>query len=66
LIVIPALTPLAQGFWFVHAWRVIDTMPWPGPHYLLQGLWVGAALVVLATGLELLLGSVIPRRVLSP
>jgi len=61
-----ALTPLAQSFWFVWAWRVIDAMPWPGPRYLLQGLWMTAALVVLAAGLELLAGPVIPRRALGP
>src|SRR5919198_4696949 len=66
LVVILALTPLAQSFWFVWAWRVIDAMPWPGPRYLLQGLWMAAALVVVAAGLELLVGPVIPRRALGP
>jgi predicted MPP superfamily phosphohydrolase len=61
-----ALTPLAQYFWFVWAWRLIDAVAWPGPRYALQGLWGVAALVVLATGLELLMGPVIPRRVLGP
>jgi predicted MPP superfamily phosphohydrolase len=61
-----ALTPLAQAFWFVQAWRVIDAVAWPGPRYVLQGLWVGAALVVLAAGLELLVGPVITRRVFGP
>ena len=66
LVVILALTPLAQSFWFAWAWRVIDAMPWPGPRYLLQGLWMAAALVVVAAGLELLVGPVIPRRALGP
>jgi uncharacterized protein len=66
LMVILALTPLAQYFWFVWAWRVIEAMAWPGPRAMLQGLWVVAALVVLAAGLELLVGPVIPRRVIGP
>jgi predicted MPP superfamily phosphohydrolase len=64
--VILALTPLAQCFWFVQAWRVIDAVAWPAPRALLQGLWIVAALVVLAAGLELLGLGVIPRRVLGP
>jgi hypothetical protein len=48
LIVILALTPLVQSFWFGRAWRVIDAVAWPGPRTLLQGLWIVAALVVLA------------------
>jgi uncharacterized protein len=66
LMVILALTPLAQCFWFVQAWRVIDAVAWPAPRALLQGLWIVAALVVLAAGLELLGLGVIPRRVLGP
>jgi uncharacterized protein len=66
LMVILALTPLAQYFWFVRAWRVIDAMAWPGPRYLLQSLWMAALLVVLAAGLDLMGGHVIPRRGLGP
>ena len=65
LMVILALTPLAQSFWFVWAWRVIDAVAWPGPRALLQGLWVVSGLIVLATGIELLVGPVIPHRVLG-
>ena len=50
LLVILALTPLTQGFWFARAWQVIDAVVWPGPRALLQGLWIVAALVVLAAG----------------
>jgi predicted MPP superfamily phosphohydrolase len=64
--VILALTPLAQTFWFVRAWRVIDAVAWPGPRALLQGLWTVAVLVVLATALDMLGGRVLPRRVLGP
>jgi predicted MPP superfamily phosphohydrolase len=66
LMVILALTPLAQYFWFVQAWRVIDAMAWPGPRYLLQSLWLAAVLVVLAAVLDLLGAHVIPRRGLGP
>jgi len=66
LMVILALTPLAQSFWFVRAWWVIDAMPWAGPRSLLQGLWIAAALVVLAAALDLLGVRVIPPRALGP
>jgi hypothetical protein len=66
LMIILALTPLAQSFWFVRAWRVIDAMPWPGPRSLVQGLRVAAVLVVLAAALELLAGRAIPRRAFGP
>ncbi len=61
-----ALTPLAHYFWFVQAWRLVNAVPSPGPRALLQGLWVAAALVVLAAGLDLLGVRVIPRRALGP
>ena len=66
LMVILALTPLAQPFWFLQAWHVIDTVPWSVLRAPLQGLWVTAALVVLAAALDLLLGQLILRRVLGP
>src|SRR5215470_8586997 len=66
LMAILALTPLAQSFWFLQAWRVIDAVPWPVPRSLLQGLWVAAALIVLAAALDLLLGQLILRRVFGP
>ena len=66
LMVILALTPLAQPFWFIQAWRVLDAVTWPVAHSLLQGLWVAAALIVLAAALDLLLGQLILRRVFSP
>lgn len=66
VMVILALTPLARAFWCVWACCMIDAVGWPGPRVLLQGLWVVAALVVLAAGLDLLGVRVIPRRVLGP
>jgi len=64
--VILALTPLAQDFWFVRAWRVIDAVAWPAPRAVLQGLWVAAALVVLAAALDMLRVRVLPRRAFGP
>ena len=66
LMLILALTPLAQSFWFVQAWHVIDTMAWPGLRALLQGLWIVAALVVLATALDMLRVRILPRRAFGP
>jgi len=61
-----ALTPLAQSFWFVRAWRVIDAVAWAGSRSLLQCLWGVAAGLVLAAGLDLLGVRVIPRQALGP
>src|SRR5438552_6476365 len=66
LMIVLALTPLAQSFWFLRAWRVIDTVAWPGPRALLQGLWIVAALVVLAAALDMLRVRVLPRRAFGP
>ena len=66
LMVILALTPLAQSFWFLRAWRVIDAVAWLGLRALLQGLWLVATLVVLAAALDLLGVRVILRRALGP
>src|SRR5687768_15065147 len=66
LMAILALTPLAQAFWFARAWRAPEAVAWLWPRSLVQGRWGMAALVVLAAGLELLVGPVIPRRVLGP
>jgi uncharacterized protein len=64
--IILALTPLAQSFWFVQAWRVIDAVAWPGVRTLLQGLLVVAALVVLAVALDMLRVRLLPRRAFGP
>ena len=66
LMVILALTPLVQSFWFVQAWQVLNAGAWPGPRALLQGLLVMAALVVLAVALDLLRVRVLPRRAFGP
>ena len=66
LMLILALTPLAQSFWFVQAWHVIDALAWPGLRTLLQGLWIVAALVVLAAALDMLRVRILPRRAFGP
>src|SRR5499426_651408 len=66
LMVILALTPLTQYFWFARAWHVIAAVAWPGPRALLQGVWIVAALVVLAAALDMLRVRVIPRRAFRP
>src|SRR5215813_11788014 len=66
LMVILALTPLTQSFWFARAWQVIDAVAWLGLRALLQGLWIVAALVVLAAALDMLRVRVIPRWAFGP
>jgi uncharacterized protein len=66
LMVILALTPLTQSFWFAQAWQVIDAVAWPGPCALLRGLWIVAALVVLAAALDMLRVRIIPREAFGP
>jgi uncharacterized protein len=66
LIVILALTPLAQYFWFVRAWSLIDAMAWPGLRHLGQSLWLAAVLVVVSAALDLMVGHKLPRRDLWP
>jgi predicted MPP superfamily phosphohydrolase len=66
LMIILALTPLAQSFWFAQAWHVIDAVAWPGVRTLLQGLLVVAALVVLAAVLDMLQVRLLPRWAFGP
>jgi hypothetical protein len=66
LMVILALTPLAQPFWFLQAWHMIDAVTWSVLRALLRGLWIVAALVVLAAALDMLRVRVLPRRAFGP
>src|SRR4030095_2789626 len=66
LMVILALTPLAQPFWFLQAWHMIDAVTWSFLCALLRGLWILAALVVLAAALGLLGVRVCPRWAFGP
>ena len=61
-----ALTPVAQTFWFAQAWHVIDAVAWPGLRALVQGLWIAAAVVVLAAVLDLLRVRALPPQVWGP
>ena len=66
LMVILVLTPLTQSFWFAQAWHVIDAVAWPGLRMLLHGLWIVAALVVLAAVLDMLQVRILPRWACGP
>src|SRR4030095_12361748 len=66
LMVILVLTPLTQSFWFAQAWHVIDAVAWLGLRMLLHGLWIVAALVVLAAVLDMLQGRLLPRLACGP
>jgi predicted MPP superfamily phosphohydrolase len=66
LMVILALTPLAQPFWFLQAWHMIDAVTWSVLRALLRGLWIVAALVVLAAALDMLRVRIIPRWAFGP
>jgi uncharacterized protein len=66
LMVILILTPLAQPFWFLQAWHMIDAVTWSVLRALLRGLWIVAALVVLAAALDMLRIRVIPRWAFGP
>jgi predicted MPP superfamily phosphohydrolase len=66
LMVILALTPLAQPFWFLQAWHMIDAVTWSVLRALLRGLWIVAALVVLAAALDMLRVRVLPRWAFGP
>ena len=66
LMVILALTPLAQPFWFLQVWHMIDAVTWSVLRTLLQGLWIMAALVVLAAALDMLRVRVLPRWAFGP
>ena len=66
LMVILVLTPLTQSFWFAQAWHVIDAVAWPGLRMLLHGLWIVAALVVLAAVLDMLQVRILSRWACGP
>ncbi len=53
---------IVQRFWFLRAWRLVGAVTEPGWRYLLHGLLVAAAAVVLATILDPMLGHFIPRQ----
>jgi predicted MPP superfamily phosphohydrolase len=66
LTIILVLTPLAQAFWFLQAWRLIAAVAWPAARALLQGLWIVAAFAVLASVFDQLGYRVLPLWVFGP
>jgi uncharacterized protein len=57
-----ALVVLVQRFWFVSAWQRIQSVSKPAVRQVLQGMWIAALVLFLATFLDPFLGGFIPRR----
>ena len=57
-----ALVVLVQRFWFLGAWHRIQTVNKPAIRQALQGIWVAALVLFLATFLDPFVGGFIPRR----
>ena len=51
-----------QRFWFLRAWRGLETVSSPGVRHSLDGLLIAAAVAVLASLLDPLLGHFIPKN----
>jgi len=51
-----------QRFWFLRAWRALETVSSPGVRHSLDGLLIAAAVAVLASLLDPLLGHFIPKN----
>jgi hypothetical protein len=56
---------MAQRFWFVRAWRMIETVARPAWRYLLQGLWIAAVMLLLTTVFAPIFSDWPPRRDLA-
>jgi Calcineurin-like phosphoesterase len=65
LVVFLSLMFVAQRFWFVRAWRLIDTIVWPAWRYLLQGLWIAAIVLLLTAVFAPIFSHWSPRRDLA-
>ena len=57
-----ALMIFVQRFWFLSAWQRIQTVNKPVVRQVLQGIWVAALVLFLATFIDPFIGGVIPRR----
>ena len=57
-----ALIVLVQQFWFGSAWQRIQSVSKPAARQVLQGIWIAALALFLATFLDPFLGGFIPRR----
>jgi hypothetical protein len=62
LIALLSVIYIVQRFWFLRAWRLVAGVTEPGWRHLLDGLLVTAAMMVLATILDPMLGRFIPRH----
>jgi hypothetical protein len=62
LIALLSVLYIVQRFWFLRAWRLVSSVPQAGWRYLLNGLLLAAAAVVLASILDPMLGHFIPRH----
>lgn len=51
-----------QRFWFLRAWRALETVSSPGVRHSLDGLLIAAAVAVFASLLDPLLGHFIPKN----
>ena len=51
-----------QRFWFLRAWRAIETVTAPGLRHTLDGLLIAAAIALLASLVDPLLGHFIPKN----
>jgi predicted MPP superfamily phosphohydrolase len=65
LLVLLSLMFVAQRFWFVRAWRLIDTAARPEWRYLLQGLWIAAIVLLLTAVFAPIFSHWSPRRDLA-
>ena len=65
LLVFLSLMFVAQRFWFVRAWRLIETVARPAWRYLLQGLWIVAIVLLLTAVFVPFFGHWSPRRDLA-
>ena len=62
LVALLSILYIVQRFWFLRAWRLVSGVPQAGWRYLLNGLLLAAAAVVLAAILDPMLGHFIPRH----
>ncbi len=62
LVALLSVLYIVQRFWFLRAWQLISAVAQPGWRYLLHGLLLMAAAVVLASILDPMLSRFIPRH----
>jgi len=62
LLLFLTIVVLVQRFWFLSAWQRIQTVSKPVARQVLQGVWIAALVLFLATFLDPFVGGFIPRR----